>query len=92
MTLKDLRSGMWVELRDGTKMLVLENADTLNYGKKVTVGICTFGFEVFTDDFFNSNMTHKYQEQSDIIRVYYDGYVASSTYSGCNTFIVFDRE
>lgn len=92
MRLKDLSSGMWVELRDGTRMLILENADTLNYGKKVTVGVYTLGFEVFTEEFFNSDMTHKDQEQSDIIRVYYDGYVASSTYSGCNAFIVFDRK
>ena len=69
MKKSDLKSGMWVEFRNGGKHLFVKRCETMLYG----VTDVFLGHNKFTivDD-FNDNLKCDMSKELDIMKVYYD--------------------
>ena len=87
-TKRDLKSGMWVELRSGERMLCIDNCETSLYGTKMCF-ISDKGFR--TSCTYNDDLTSIYYEYSSIDKVYYKS-VNSNTYKGYNIPLIWERE
>lgn len=97
MTTRDLKSGMWVELRNGKKYLVITDIECL--GKRIDYGthekqtiVDWNKWAIIGPDFFlsseryNANLTHILSSKLDIMAVYYKP-VNKDTYNGCDNII-----
>ena len=80
MKKSDLKSGMWIDCRNGERFLILANADTERYGKKILVGIRRNGFISIHNKYSEHLLRLDSNSDYDIMKVYYNGDVNSSTY------------
>ena len=74
----DLKAGMWVELRNGNKYLILTDVNTTYYGQQKLVGIRDCGFMIGSN--LNNDLTHKDSPNFDIMKVW-GSVVTSNTYN-----------
>ena len=90
MKKSDLKSGMWVELRNGNRYLIMTNVDTLYHGNNRIVGIRDGGFQVFSkySDDLLSGLLNSY----DVMKVFFNGGITGSTYSFKNMPILWERK
>ena len=77
-TKSDLKAGMWIELRNGNKYLILTDVNTMYYGQQKLVGINNFGFVIGSE--FNNDLTYKDNLDCDIMKVW-GSVVNSNTYN-----------
>ena len=77
-TKSDLKAGMWIELRNGNKYLILTDVNTTYYGQQKLVGINKFGFVIGSE--FNNDLTYKDNLDCDIMKVW-GSVVNSNTYN-----------
>lgn len=64
----DLKAGMWIQLRNGSRFLVLTDVDTTHYGQEKLVGIRDCGFIIGSN--LNNDLTHKNHSDFDIMKVW----------------------
>ena len=93
-TKKDLKSGMWVELRNGDRYMVIEDCDTMFYGKQRFCLITNDGY--LTSDEYTDCLTCSDSEQNefDICAVYSTSgdVINGNTYTGEDMNVIWERE
>lgn len=85
MTKEDLKTGMWVELRNGSKYLVVENMQTAAYDLQELVFIRNTGFMV-GKNYDNSMCDIDKETEYDIVKVWKSPAtnLSGPDYHGCN--------
>ncbi len=89
-TKKDLKSGMWVESREGNIYLVLFNCDTKLYGSQKLCFV-RYGTFITSDEYDEELLANEYSS-FDIVRVYYHGSVGGKTLKFEGTPLIWERE
>lgn len=88
-TKKDLKSGMWVELRNGARRLVLTDVNTIHYGEQ---DFALIGDNYFTiSSSYNEDLTNKFSGGMSIDKVFCNK-VDSDTYKGRELNVIWERE
>lgn len=93
MTKQDLKTGMWVELRNGDRYLVIKDCDTTYYGHQDIVFIKERSFTIgdgYTNDLIRIDDNRGY----DIVRVLASEEmdVCACTYTGEDLKVIWERE
>lgn len=97
MKKSDLKTGMWVTTRNGSKYMVVKDVQTQLYGHQEVAFMGKEGFVVgsgFDEDLKMTSRSGSIVEESDIVEIrgFREGFVSANTYSGYNQPLLWRRK